>query len=84
MQIYTYDCASKQHTQITYGPENKHDPSWSPDGTHLLFTKEHQGKNRIVSLNVLSKKIHYLTSLQDNCSYPYWSPHYKIFPTVIT
>ena len=82
MQLCEYDCAAKTHTQITFGPENKHSPSWSPDGTHLMFSKEQGNKNQIVALNRATKKIHPLTALQDNCSYPHWSSVYKIFPSL--
>lgn len=83
MQIVLYDCAAKTHTQVTHGPENKHGVSWSPDGTHLLFATEHVGKSQITALNLSTKKIQYVTSAQENCSYSHWSPQYKIFPTIL-
>ncbi len=84
MQLYTYSLATKEHTQITFGPENKHDVSWSPDGTHLLFAKEHDGKSYLALLNLSTQKTQRITASQDKCSYPHWSPYYHVFPTVKT
>ena len=82
MQIFTYDCATKNHTQITYSNENKYSVSWSPNGTHLMCAKEHLGKSHIISMNLTTKKVHQLTGTDANYSYPHWSPCYKHFPSV--
>jgi len=83
MQIFVYNITSKTHTQITHGPDSKHEVSWSPDGTHLLFAQEQEVKSRITAFNISTKKLYSISSEHDNCSYPHWSPHYKTFPTII-
>ena len=82
MQIFTYDFANKKSQQITKGNENKHEASWSPCGTQLVFEQESNGKNQIVSLNLLTNTYHYITDKKDQCCYPHWSPIYEKFPVV--
>ncbi len=83
MQVMMYDCTTKSHTQLTKTSGNKHEVSWSPDGTHLLFAHEIPDKNsRLCSLNLLMSTTKYITSTNDECSYPHWGPCYKEFPVV--
>lgn len=84
MQIMTYDCAAKTHTQLTTSAGNKHEASWSPCGTQLLFAHEVPHKtSRLCSLNLLTNKTKYITRIDDECSYPHWGPCYKTFPVVV-
>ncbi len=84
MQIMIYDCATKTHMQLTKSAGNKHEVSWSPCGTQLLFAHEVPGKNsRLCNLNLLTNATKYITNAQDECSYPHWGPHYQTFPVVI-
>lgn len=83
MQIFLYDCTTKKHTQITYNTTNKHESSWSPNGTHLIFGEETAGKSRIASLNLFTNTIKYITPTDSRCSYPHWSPRYELFPTTL-
>lgn len=83
MQIMEYNCTTKIHTQLTHSSGNKHEASWSPDGTMLSFS--HEGPNhtsRIESLNLLTKKTKFLTKASDYCSYPNCGPCYQTFPVV--
>jgi len=83
MQIMTYDCATKTHTPLTTTTGNKHEVSWSPCGTQLLFAHEVPHKtSRLCSLNIITHKTKYITRADEQCSYPHWSPCYKIFPVV--
>jgi TolB protein len=83
MQIMLYDCATKTHTQFTNSPGNKHEVSWSPDGTRLLYSHEQNATtSRLASSTISTNKTQYLTSDHDYCSYPHWSPCYQIFPVV--
>ena len=77
MQVMIYDCATKTHTQITSDSGNKHEASWSPDGTLLLYSHEYDtNKSRLVICNVLTRKTKYISSPHEYCSYPHWSPCY--------
>lgn len=83
MQIMMYDRATKVHTQLTNTTGNKHESSFSPCGTQLLFAHEtKRGCSRLAILNLFTNKIAYLTSADDQCSYPHWSPCYSTFPVI--
>jgi TolB protein len=84
MQIMVYDCITKTHTQLTFNAGSKHEASWSPDGTFILYSHQHSPtSSRLVTFNTLTQKTKYLTSVNDNCSYPHWSPCYSVFPVTI-
>lgn len=83
MQIMIYDCATKNHTQLTRNAGNKHEASWSPCGTQLLFAHEIPHKtSRLCALNVLTNTTKYITQANEECSYPHWGPCYPTFPVV--
>jgi TolB protein len=83
MQVMVYDCTTKAHAQLTKSAGNKHEASWSPDGTHLLFAHEVPDKNsQLCILNMLTRTTKYITSAQDICSYPHWGPTYQTFPVI--
>jgi TolB protein len=79
MQIMLYDCTTKNHTPVTSNKGNKHEASFSPDGTYLLYSHEQDyDKSCLTMHNLLTHKT---KSLGDGCS-PHWSPCYKKFPVV--
>ena len=83
MQIMVYDCITKTHTQLTTTAGNKHEASWSPCGTQLLFAHEIPGKkSQLYILNTLTNKTKQITKNPDICSYPHWGPIYQNFPVV--
>lgn len=83
MQIMLYDCSTKNHSQFTDDGGNKHEVSWSPDGTHLLYSHElTYDKSRLAISNALTHKRKYVSRDDVYCSYPNWSPHYPKFPVV--
>ena len=77
MQLFEYDCASKKHTQLTSGKGSKEEPTWSACGNYIVFGMNEGLKSRISQLNLITKKIHYLTSQSDHCTYPSCSPIYE-------
>lgn len=83
MQLFTYNFATKEHTQLTTTTGNKHEASWSPCGTQILYAQEQGNSSRLVVLNVSTKRTCYLTSAAEQCSYPHWGPCYSTFPVVI-
>lgn len=77
MQLFEYDCGSKQHKQLTKGPGSKEEPSWSSCGNYIVFGMNIGLSSRIVQLNVLTGKIKYLTPENQHCTYPSCSPVYS-------
>lgn len=83
MQICHYDCMTKRHTQLTKGGGNKHEVCCSPCGTQLLFAHEYASKkSRLENLNLITNRIMRISTHNDHCGYPHWSPCYAIFPTI--
>lgn len=79
MQIFTYDCATKVHEQLTTGSESKEEGSWSPCGNFIVFAARSHNKSRIARYNLLTGRMQYVTSASENCTYPAWSPVHTIF-----
>lgn len=83
MQIYVYDVKSGKHKQLTHDNSSKGACVWSPCGQYLLFDETKSGSSRLVLLHVLSGSRRFLTPPGIHCSYPDWSPVYKLLPTVM-
>jgi len=79
MQIFTYDCATKVHEQLTTGSESKEEGSWSPCGSFIIFAARSHGASRIARYNLLTGRMQYLTPASENCTYPAWSPVHTVF-----
>lgn len=77
MQLFEYDFITKQHKQLTKGPGSKEEPSWSACGNYIVFGMNEGLKSRIAQLNLITGKLHYLTSEKDHCTYPNCSPVYQ-------
>lgn len=45
--IYVMDIASKSWTQLTHGEGANDFPSWAPDGRHIVFQREENGRTEI-------------------------------------
>jgi len=83
MQISIYNCSTKQHKQITFDNTHKHEVSWSPDGTRLLYAQEAQGKSCLISHDLITTISTTITPKEEYCSYPHWSPRYSLFPVIV-
>ncbi len=82
MQLFTYDFAAKEHTQRTKTAGNKHEASWSPCGTQLLFSQENGTSSKLIILNLLTNKTYSITGANQQYSYPHWGPCYTKFPVI--
>jgi len=76
MQIFVYDCVAKTHAQITFDNAHKEQSSWSPCGNYLAFTQDDGKTTRIAVHHIISGERVFLTSADERCSYPTWSPAY--------
>jgi len=66
-----------QPRQITAGPKVDSNPRWSPDGKHLAFTSNREGKNQIWILPLDGGEAHQLTNQKAGAGAPIWSPDGK-------
>lgn len=81
-QLFVYDDQNKMSRQLTFDGENKEECSWSPCGTYIVYCATISGRGRLVLLHVATGKKRYLTSKDEDCSYPIWSPRYAVYPAV--
>lgn len=81
MQLWVYDCAHKQHKQLTFDQGDKEECSWSPCGTYLAYSVETKQTSRIAVKNCVTGEQFYKTSVNDYCVFPCWSPefHQELF-----
>jgi len=80
MQLFVFDPQLNKHKQLTFGPGNKEECSWSPCGNYLLFSIQHGKNSQVAVYNLLTETQQIITKKGDNCGYPSWSPLYTRFP----
>ena len=78
MQLFSYNFTTKHHEQLTFGNTNKEEPSWSPCGNFIVYAEEKGSTNRVCVVHVANKKSWHITSSREFCTYPAWSPEYKV------
>lgn len=80
LQIFVYDFAKKDHTQLTFDNYDKDECSWSPCGGYLTYSVDYNKKSRIAVMNLLNKTQKFLTPTNEYWTYPTWSPVYDEIP----
>ena len=71
-QIVVLDIASSRVTRLTRGRGNNENPSWSPDGRHLVFASDRAGSYDIYTMRADGTDVSQLTRGGD-CFTPDWS-----------
>ena len=82
MQLFSYDCATQEHTQLTFDGAQKEECIWSPCGTFLLCPVDTGKTSRIAFFNTITREYKYLTPAQAHCSCPAWSRIYTEYPAL--
>jgi len=70
--IYVMDIASKQFVQLTSDSGRNDYPFWSPDGRHLVFQSDRNGRWQIYSMLANGHEVQQLTKSGENTQ-PNWS-----------
>lgn len=72
--IYIINVDGSNRQRLTKDPANDTNPSFSPDGTQILFTSHRDGDNEIYVMNSDGTNVRQLTSNRDSDWFPSWSP----------
>jgi TolB protein len=65
------DVASRKYTQLTHGEGRNENPSWAPDGRHLVFMSTRAGLHQIWTMLADGTQVQQLTT-QGNNETPVW------------
>jgi len=72
-QIGIYDGSGGVVPKVADGADNE-DPSWAPDGRHLVFAKTANWRSRLYLLDVVTGDQVELPSIEGGASEPAWGP----------
>jgi len=73
-QIGIYDTATREVVPKVADDADNEDPSWAPDGRHLVFAKTRQWRSRLYMLDVLTGEQVELPAIEGGASEPAWGP----------
>lgn len=74
MQLFILDMKRGTDEQITSGPGDKIDPSWSPCGSFVAYCFDKGKESSIMILHVGTKVTRTISPEGEHCSCPAWSP----------
>lgn len=74
MQLWVYDMKRGTDEQLTSGPGDKIDPSWSPCGNFVAYCLDQGKESSIMILHVGTKNSRRISPAGEHCSCPAWSP----------
>ena len=66
------DVATRELLQLTHGAGRNENPTWSPDGRHLVFSSKRGGVVNIYTMLADGTQVKQLTTQGDN-TMPVWS-----------
>jgi len=73
-QIGLYDAATREVRMQNTGGGDSQDPSWAPNGRHLVFSKTQNWRSRLYLLDVLTGELVELPPVEGGASEPAWGP----------
>ena len=72
--LFVMDADGSDIKRVTTNAFNDIDPSWSPDGTKIVFVSDRNGISNLYYLDINEMTVTPLTNLLTGCSSPWWSP----------
>jgi serine/threonine protein kinase len=84
LQIWTMRPDGSDLRQLTFGPGNKTQPRWSPDGKRIAFVSDVDGNKEIYIMNADGSHVTNLTNDSSDDYDPAWSPDGSILAFTTT
>jgi len=72
--LFIAEVATKRILQLTQGQGDNENPSWAPDGRHIVFQSNRSGSSEIYTVFADGSELRQITNLQ-GCSNPDWSSY---------
>lgn len=73
-QIWIYDFATGEETQLTSGTGNKENPYWAPDSMHLVFNSTDNSTAELYVVNLNQPEAIKISKGPGKKHYPTWGP----------
>ena len=73
-QLGVYDRGTQAVTPVVADGADNEDPSWAPDGRHLVFGKTQHWRTQLYLLDVVTGEQVQLPSIEGGASEPAWGP----------
>lgn len=80
MQLMLFNPLTNDHEQLTTDIGNKEESAWSPCGNYIVYSFEHKNSKRLGIFNCKTRTQRFITRVQEQCSFPDWSPNYEQYP----
>lgn len=72
--IYVMNADGSEVSRLTNDPDEDFDPSWSPDGTKIVFRSHREGNEEVYLMNADGSDQHNLSNAPGGDYSPAWSP----------
>lgn len=72
--IFAMDDKGLNMERLTYDAKNNETPSWSPDGSLIVFSSRASGRDEIYVMKADGSQLSKITDLPGDASQPDWSP----------
>ncbi len=73
-QIGLYDSTTREVKPLAADDSDNEDPTWAPDGRHLVYAKSHHYHSRLYLLDVVTGEQVELPAVEGDASEPAWGP----------
>ncbi len=81
-QIWIYDFAAGEETQLTSGPGNKENPYWAPDSKHIVFNSTDNSSSELYVVNINQPEAIKISRGPGKKHYPTWGARKRAYEKI--